>query len=65
MYQPAPHIVRTGRQASALSFGEKLLPTEHGVHTRLAVAEPAVDCPEPTAHVRHAVHAWFPELSLK
>jgi hypothetical protein len=65
MYEPAPHMVRTERQASALSFGEKEEPTKQAAHWRSSVAEPAWDCPVLIAHVRHAVHAWFPELLLK
>ena len=55
MYEPAPHMVRTERQASALSFGEKEEPTKQAAHWRSSVAEPAWDCPVLIAHVRHAV----------
>jgi hypothetical protein len=57
---PASQGGRTGVQAAPELVAEKLSPTTQEVHSRLAVAEPALDMPEPAGHVDHAVHFALP-----
>ena len=62
---PAAQGAVVSLQAAPLSVAEKVAPATHGAHVRSAVAEPAMDWPWPTAHVRQAVHVALPAVALK
>jgi hypothetical protein len=54
----------TALQAAPLVSAEKFTPATHGAHWRLKDADPALDIPNPVAHVRHAVHDASPALAV-
>ena len=54
----------TAEQAAPLMIVENVLPAVHGVHCRLADAEPGKDMPEPTGHLLHEAHASLARVAL-
>ena len=63
-YSPASHAALTGVHVEPSMVSENVVPALQAAHTRSAVVEPAVACPWPAGHVRHAAHAWLPAVAL-
>ena len=64
MYAPAGHGAPTAAHALPSLDLENVVTPSHAPHSRSAVAEPAAVWPSPAGHVRHAAHAWLPEVAL-
>ena len=47
-----------------LLYAENAEPTAHARHWRSTIAEPALDCPEPSEHVDQVAHASLPVVAL-
>jgi hypothetical protein len=75
VYAPATHGALTALHGESAPendsggipnpFQTNVLPNTQGVHRRSAVAEPALDMPEPAGQVDHSVHAIMPLLAVK